>query len=432
MNTQSHHIPQREKFWFSLDNAAKIFPAIINKEVTAVFRLSAVLNQPVKIKPLRKALLRAEKRFPYYKVQLRKGFFWYYLEHMPQHIPVDVDDQPCCRKFPKGHLLIRVLIWNKRISIECSHILADGGGAFEFLKTLLILYSKACGCNIPDEYEVKEGDGEISEEEYEDAYKRYFREDVPPMVRRSKAFHLPFPLKPPPRFSPLTAILPLEQVKGVASGKGVSITVYLIAVYLYVLQEIYENQGGLNKLRSNKTLRVQVPVNLRNIFPSRTMRNFSLFVMPEIDCRLGHYTFEEIIKSVYHQVQLETDKKLINKNISRNVGSERKIYVRSIPLFLKSWILRMKYYALGTSQYSGVVTNLGGINLPSATADMIGYFIVFPPPPNKMLKINCGIVGFKNKLVMSFGNVTISDEFESRFLHFLRERDISVELEKNQ
>ena len=85
------------------------------------------------------------------------------------------------------------------------------------------------------------------------------------------------------------------------------------------------------------------------------MRNFSLFVMPEIDLRLGHYSFDEIIKSVFHQIQLETEEKLINKNISRNVGSEKKIYVRGIPLLLKSLILRLKFYSLGTSQYSGVI-----------------------------------------------------------------------------
>jgi len=431
LNTQSPHIPESEKFWFSLDNAAKIFPAIINNEVTSVFRLTAVLKQPVKIKPLRKAVLLAEKRFPYYKVQLRRGFFWYYLEHMPRHIPVEVDDRSCCRRFKRGHLLIRVLVWSNRLSIECSHILADGGGAFEFLKTLLVLYSKISGSTIPPEYDVNQEHMEISEEEYEDAYKRYFKQDVPPMVKRSKAFHLPFSLKPPPRFQRLTALTYLEQIKEVASEKDVSITIYLIAVYLYVLQEIYEKQGTLNKLRSNKILRVQVPVNLRNIFPSRTMRNFSLFVMPEIDLRLGHYTFDELIKTVYHQVQLETDKKLINKNISRNVGSERKIYVRSIPLVLKSWILRMKYYALGTSQYSGVVTNVGRIDLPPETADKVGYFVVVPPPPNKMLKINLGIVGFRDKLVMSFGNITLSREFENKFIQFLRDRHITVELEKS-
>ena len=55
------------------------------------------------------------------------------------------------------------------------------------------------------------------------------------------------------------------------------------------------------------------------------MRNFSLFVLPEIDLRLGQYTFDEIIKIVHHRMKLETDEKLINKIISRNVGSEKNI-----------------------------------------------------------------------------------------------------------
>ncbi|MEF8810855.1 MAG: hypothetical protein V5A47_08040, partial [Bacteroidales bacterium] len=135
MAAKKHIIPETAKFWFSLDNAAKIFPAIITKEVTTVFRLTAVLKYPVKISALRKALLTAEKRFPYYKVQLKKGFFWYYLEHLPRHIPIVADHQGCCRKFSKGELLIRIPVKNNRISIEFSHILTDGGGGFEFLRT---------------------------------------------------------------------------------------------------------------------------------------------------------------------------------------------------------------------------------------------------------------------------------------------------------
>jgi NRPS condensation-like uncharacterized protein len=226
--------------------------------------------------------------------------------------------------------------------------------------------------------------------------------------------------------------VPLEQIKKIAQNKGVGITVYLTSVYLFILQEIYESLNGFNKHKKQKRLRVQVPVNLRNIFPSKTMRNFSLFVMPEIDLRLGHYTFDEIIKSVYHQTKLETDEKLIHKNISRNVGSERKLFVRGIPLFLKSLILRMKYYSLGTSQYSGVLTNLGKIDLPAETGNMIDYFVMTPPPPNKMLKISCGVAGFGNKLVLSFGNITHSQEFEKKFLQFLRDQKISVELKTSK
>jgi NRPS condensation-like uncharacterized protein len=433
LNSKSKNtIPNPDKFWFALDNAAKIFPAVITKEVTAVFRLTAILKQPVKIKPFRKAVLQAEKHFPFFRVQLREGFFWYFLEHLPQHIPVEPDDNTPCRKFPKGSLLIRIPVKGNSISVECSHILTDGTGAFEFLKTILILYSAECGAKIPDEYQISKMVNRISEEEYEDAYNRYFKAEIPPMVKRSKAFHLPYSLKSHPRFTRQYAIIPLEEIKEMAQTKGVSITVYLVSVYLFVLQEIHEGLNGFSRYKKEKKLRIQVPINLRNIFPSKTKRNFSLFVMPEIDLRLGHYTFDEIVKSVYHQMKLETDEKLINKNISRNVGSERKLFVRGIPLFLKSLILRLKYYSLGTSQYSGVLTNLGKIDLPDETARLIDYFIITTPPPNKMLKISCGVAGFGHKLTLSFANITRSQEFEKKFLQFLRDQNISVELKINK
>jgi len=425
-NKSQQNINTKNKFWLTLDNAAKIFPAIATKEVTAVIRLTVILKKPLKIKPFRRAVLKAEKRYPYFLVQLRRGFFWYYLEHLPQHIPIEVDDGESSRKFTGGELLLRFLVWHNSVSLELSHTLTDGAGAFEFFKTVLTLYSQECGATIPVDYPYKVPGEEISQEEYEDSYKRYFKEDIPPIVKRTKAFHVPFSVRPSPRFQQMNVILSMAEIKRISKEKGVSITVYLVAVYLYVLQDIFENLKPLKRLTRNKILRVQVPINLRNILPSRTMRNFSLFVMPEIDLRLGHYSFEEILKTVYHQMQLETDEKLLNKNISRNVGSEKSIYVRSIPLIIKRLVLKLKFNSLGTSQYSGVVTNLGKVDLPPETGNLVDYFILTAPPPNKLLKISCAVIGFKDKLTLSFGNITTSWEFEEKFLNFLKSQNISI------
>lgn len=418
------------RFWYTLDNAAKIFPAIITREVTSVIRISAKLKEPVQIKAFRKALLMAEKRFPYYLMQLRQGFFWYYLEHLPHHISIETDDKECCRKFEKGGLLLRFLIWKNSISLEVSHILTDGGGAFEFLRSVLILYFQECGVLIPENFPYKKPGEKWSEEEFEDAYKRFFKEEIPPMVRKSKAFHLPFSLSSTPRFHRFIVDVSMSDIKRVAKENRVSLTVYLVSVYLFVLQDIFEQLNPISRLKMSKILRVQVPVNLRNIFPSQTMRNFSLFVMPEIDLRLGHYSFEEILRSVYHQMELETEEKLINKNISRNVGSEKKIYVRSIPLFIKSMILKAKFNSLGTSQYSGVVTNLGKVVLPPEVASKIDHFVLTAPPPNKMLKISCAVVGFNEHLTLCFGSLVKSWEFEERFVQFLNENNISAKSEE--
>ena len=426
---KTHKTYEAEQFWLPLDNAAKIYPASLSDEITTVFRLTAVFKDPVKISPLMRAVTRLEKRFPYYKVQLRQGFFWYYLEHLPLRFPIEIDNKRPCRKFSKNGLLTRILVMKNRISVEFSHILTDGSGAFQFLKTLLITYSEECGASIPKVYQFYRPEDEITEEEYEDAYNRYFKQNIPPAVPSSKAFHLPWPLASKPRFSILNAILSLDQIKARAKAKRVSITDYLVSVYMFVLQEIHEGLPHFSRFRKQKIIRMEVPVDLRNIFPSQTMRNFTQFVMPEIDLRLGHYTFDEILRRVYHQMRLENDEKLINKNISRNVGSERKIYVKSIPLIIKSLILKAMYYALGANQYSGVTTNLGKVQLPEETEAMLNHFIFTPPPPNPLLKVNCGIIGFGDKLVLSFGNVTKTRALEERIFRFLTNEGIEINVE---
>jgi NRPS condensation-like uncharacterized protein len=424
-------IQHTDDFWLRLDNAAKIYPAIKDRELTSVFRVAVELKDRIKAKQFLEAVHSLEERFPYYKVKLKAGFFWYYLE--PGNLPIRVlpDQGLPCRAFDKHELMFRVLVKDNRISVEFSHILTDGTGAFEFLKTLLLSYFEKCRLTIPASLSFLHP-GEIpSEEEHEDAYKRYFKkiEAGPPKI--PKAFHVPFRLRETPRFDILTAVIPLENVLQKAKAYEVSLTGYLVAVYLHSLQHIYEQQSSFQKHTARKIIRIEVPVNLRRIFPSRTMRNFSLYVMPGIDLRLGHYTFEEILKIVYHQMHLETEKKLISKMISRNVSGEKNSFIRSVPLFLKSLILS-KLYALGTSQYSGVVTNIGKIDLGPEINNLINTFIFIPPPPNKILKVNCAVAGFDNKLVLTFGNITTSKELERQFLTFLTAQGIPVKLMKHQ
>lgn len=415
----------RNDFWLPLDNAAKIYPAVCNAEQTAVFRISAILKEKVRIRALYSALGALENRFPYYKMRLKKGFFWYYLEYMNRPFPIRNDDQLPCRAFNSNELLLRILVRDNSISVEFSHVLSDGTGGLEFLKSILLIYFEKCGKPAPTGIQYLKPGEEVSNAEYEDAYKRYFKKNLPFVPKYPKAFHLPFNLNKKPRLHALSIKLPLNQVHRLAKEKKASITSYLVSVYLMVLQEIYQNLSEREKKKANKILRIQVPINLRSLYPSRTMRNFSLFVMPEIDLRLGYYTFDEILTKVYYLMKLETDKKLINKVISRNVGSEKRLEVRSAPLFLKSLILNYKYKSLGANLYSGVITNLGKINLGPEINNKIEYFLFAPPPPNKTLKVNCGVIGFNDNLVMYFGNVAKSEELENKIIEFFRQKNLN-------
>lgn len=422
--------PQQENsFWLRLDNAAKIYPAIRSRELTAVIRISVELKERVKARQFSEAVQAIEGRFPYYKVKLKTGFFWYYLEHENLSVSTGADHEAPCRAFDQDELMHRILVKDNKISVEFSHILTDGTGAFEFLKTLLLTYFIKCGHSIPEEVSWRRPEEIAPKEEYEDAFKRYFEKLSAPSISVPKAFNLPFSLKRKPAFEVLLGIIPIKELIGKAKEYEVSLTVYLIAVYLYALQQIHEQLPERIKKRNNKIIRIQVPINLRNLYPSQTMRNFSLFVMPEMDMRLGWYSFEELIKVVHHQMQLETDKKLISKIISRHVGSEKNPFIRSVPLVIKSLILS-KVYAAGTSKYSGVITNLGKVDFTPPINDLIKKVVFIPPPANNILKVNCGVVGFNQKLVLSFGNITTSKKLEQYFFKFITSQGISVKIEK--
>jgi len=397
-----------------------------------VFRISVVLKSRINIRSLYMAVEAIENRFPYYKVKLKKGFFWYYLDYENIPFTVEADLRQLCRSFRSGGttLLLRILVNKNILSVEFSHILADGHGAFEFFKTLLLTYFEKCGITISPDINYLRPGMTVKKEEYEDSYRRQFLKDLPTVLKYPSAFHVPFPLKKKPRFDVLSMVIPLNEILNKVREYKVSLTVYLVSVYLAVLQDIYQNMQKFNKRKADNILRIQVPIDLRTLYPSSTMRNFSLFVMPEIDLRLGSYTFEEIIKTVYHLMNLETDPKLINKIISRNVGSEKKLLLRSTPIFIKSLVLQFVYYSLGSKLFSGVITNMGKVNFSDEINALIDHFVIVAPPPNKVLKINCGLISFKEKLVMTFRNITESKELENKFIDFLKTQGIHPEIIK--
>ena len=61
--------------WMKLDNAAKIYPPVTRGELTSVFRLTAIINAPVKITVLQQSVKEAALLFPSFSVELWQGIF---------------------------------------------------------------------------------------------------------------------------------------------------------------------------------------------------------------------------------------------------------------------------------------------------------------------------------------------------------------------
>jgi NRPS condensation-like uncharacterized protein len=421
--------------WLKLDNAAKLFPAIMTGELTAVFRITASLKKPVRYSAIREAAEITSRRFPYFSVSLGSGLFWHYLEFNNKLPRIQTEEKTPCTAFAahrKNEPLYRILVRENRISVEFFHILTDGGGALEYLKSLLLTYFRLTGNSISQANDIISPESKITEEEMEDGYKRFFRKEIPPPGKLTKAWHLPYQLNEKPRLKVIRSEIDLCKILEVARSNNVTLTEYIVSVYLFTLQNIYLEEKGKVKKQKRGVLRIEVPVNMRKKLPSTTMRNFSLFVLPEIDLRLGEYSFEEILKIVHYQIETGADLKQIGRFLSQNVGHEHSILVRVLPLFIKSMAISAVYRRLGSNQCSGIMTNLGSIKLPDEMSELIDSFELVPTPPNTHVKISSAMVSFKDKLHLIFANVSNSRSFEMHFFKFLTEREIPVKILNNK
>ncbi len=429
IKTKSFH----ETGWLKLDNAAKLFPAISSEELTSVFRITATLAKPVKYTALKEAVKTTSKRFPYFNVSLGIGLFWNFLEFHDQSPRIHLEEKIPCTAFAinrKNELLYRILVRSNRISVEFIHILTDGSGAFEFMKSLLHTYLGLTGNPSDSSDGIILPESPINDEETEDGYNKYFRK-LPPPDKLTRAWHLPFALNNKPRLRVIQAEIPVAQILETARNFKVSITEYFVSVFLVSLQSIYLD-SRLNGMRHKfHILRTEVPVNMRNKLPSRTMRNFSLFIMPEIDLRLGIYTFEEILKSVHLHMQAGSEVKQLARFLSSNVSHEKSLIIRILPLIIKRMVIAAVYRGLGSKRCSGIITNLGTWSLPAGMSEAVESLEIVPPPPNSRVKVSCAMVSYKDKMRFTFCNITQSPELERRIMKHLTGAGIHVKILNN-
>ena len=248
--------------------------------------------------------------------------------------------------------------------------------------------------------------------------------------REERAFQIPEPVENFQTAHITTGISPVAPLLQQARARGVSLTELLAAQYLYILYEYLQELPEEQRRRHLKPIRLIVPVNLRNLFPSKTMRNFLLHVTPGIDARLGSYSFDEVLEQVHHSMQVEVTEKLLKQQITRNMGGETNPLVRVTPLALKIPFERMLYQKFGNAIASGVLSNLGRVVMPPPLDERIERF-EFITVPNSDTRVSVGVISHRDTLYTTFGSLIRSRELERRYFTRLRKLDVPVKIETN-
>ena len=427
------HMAQADKLgWVKLDNAAKIYPAARSRNWSNVFRLSATLTEPVDKEVLQSALDVTVRRFPTIAARLRRGVFWYYLQQLKEAPQIQKE-----YSYPLAHMhseearkcAFRVIAYKNRIAVEFFHSLTDGTGGSVFLKTLLAEYLLqkyqtpiSAGSGVLPRLEVP------APAELRDDFPKYAG-PVPASRQEKDAWHYQGTKEADGRLNLICFRLGTQQVRSAAHTYGTTITGFLCAV---LMQGILNLQSEtVPNPRRRKAIKVQVPINLRRLFPSSTLRNFSLYCTPELDPRLGSYDFREICKIVRLEMDRVITPKQLASMIATNVRSEQSLAVRLMPLPLKNLVMKAVFLAVGEKKSFMSLSNLGAVELPDQMKPYITRmdFILVSQSTNPH---NCSVLSLGDTLYWNFTRNIREPDLERHVFRVLQELGISVIAESNQ
>lgn len=423
---------QSEKaIWYKLDLSAIVYPTLQRKDFSSVYRLSVLLKEEINPQLLQKAVDLTLKRFPTYKVAMRKGLFWRYFE--PNNRPgpfVQKDVRNFCMPMSfhaENRYLIRIYYYHNRISLEAHHSLGDGNGGMCLLSTLTAVYLRLCGHTISTGYGVLNIDDTPTNGEMEDAYMKYSNLKYKPPRPTEKAYLVRGTKEAAFTLNVIDGIMSAKEVKKVAEKYNATITEYFNAVLLYSLLQKQKKEFHI-KL---KPVKLAMPINLRRFFPSETLRNFITMIYPSVDPRLGDYSFEEIVTHVHHYMHLYIEEKYLRGDITTNAAAQRNPISRITPLFLKDFIVRTFYTNVQDKNSSAGLTNMGVLKVPDDMKQYIERFDIYMGVPYSP-RTNCAIISFEDTLTINFASCIVESDVERYFFRKLVEDGIHVTIESNR
>ena len=174
-----------------------------------------------------------------------------------------------------------------------------------------------------------------------------------------------------------------------------------------------------------------MPVNLRGMFPSETLRNFIITVRPVIDPALGDYTFPEIVAQVHHYLRLHATRQELRAMITGNVRVQSNRLLQLVPVFIKNPVILLNYRLRGTRPYSATFTNPGVFKVPAAMQPHIRHMEVVLGQAT-IPRVHCASISYGNQMEITFAGTLKETDTEREFFRFLVREGLPVHVESNR
>jgi len=397
---------------YAIDNSSILYLALIRKHHTNIFRFTITLTEDVQPELLQEAVNRVHIRFPTIFAGFRPGFFHY--EQVSTAMPPQVAEDPGLlmnmTREEIARCAYRVYYHKNQVIIEGFHALTDGYGMVASFSTLIAAYLRLRhGLEIPAGYPVFDLNEETKAEETEDSYLKYA--DAKPLHMPSRySYQLPGSNPKCGQVHRKTFVYPVEELLHGARRHGVSITALLSAVMAASIMELQHKHNKKNL----RPVRIMVPIDLRRIFPSKTLRNFILYALPTMEVSEHGGSMTELAASFSRQIKAHMKKENLGGIIAYNVRTQNMPIFRVLPAKVKCGLMRLAYSFFGESNSSLTMTNLGNMALPEV---MLPYVesVILTMMPRVRSPYNCGMYSYNGNFFINLCRFPEESELEEIF-----------------
>ena len=417
---------------YELDTVGQIYGAIATKTWSPMFRMQATLYEVVSPELLQQAAEDLRIRFPYIFVALKQGTCSYYFEENDEPLKIRPDREPMQAYYGKeeaSHHCFRILYGEKHIALEVLHALTDGHGASVILLTLLHRYLelKHGLPSIPANFQhnlVYSFNDKPLEEETGNAFAKNAGNN-PVDLKEPTAYKLHGTRLPNGQKDFTIGITDTDALIAKAHSYGTTVTTFLSAVMAEVINDLQNKEQKQKK----EPIAIGIPVNVREILASKTMRNYSaqksITLLPEQlnlslqqKCNLMGQQLKDFLQ----------DKDLVRNMTAAYVASLENPLVKYMPCVIKDRLVSYLYTREADAVISIVISNLGDTDLPEEMRPFIDrlYFIL---GTEKNIPNTCSVISMNGKAFINFTRNIQETIIEDEFFNRLQKHGLKVEVE---
>ena len=420
------NLQRDNKKWYKLDNAALMYPLVARGESISIFRVSALLRDPVDPVELQYAVNDIAARFPTICGSVKNGFFWPFIDRPT--IPITVKPQTKVpgrpMKVDSRRSQIRVNYIGNQISVEFFHSATDGTGGIIFLNSLIRRYFQRLGYKIDCTNCFDYRDIPSLEEIRDNFAAVTVKKNPPPCPKPVKSKKLNGTLQRGGKYVTVRGVMSASQLKSVAKQHNATVTEYLGAVQLMALNRL----AAVTNSPENPPIRVLIPVNLRRIYDMETIRNFSSYIFYQYN---GQNDIDEVIDDIRKQTEEQMTDDYFRGMVSFNYNNGNSPLLKIVPLAVKRFVLGCIVSGRGDGVVNcSTLSNLGVVKAPEQFDDLVLRYDFMLGKPAKKTN-NFAVATYNDTCVISMTSPFVERDCEMYFFRKLAEAGINIAVESD-